>query len=272
MNKKTEDDSPLSAYVDDTVSGHNEKDTSADNSGSNPFSPYFGAIFSGRNEKDTSLDKSSSDQSRLEDFLGFNYTGSTVTQKYHGSILKQAQGLTALFAALFSAVTVFICVAVMLIILKGYDAQLLFPLIASVFADFFSAGLIVVMQNVAKSRDDFFRESVKAEYFAKVIGMIHQIDNEEKRLPLVQGVLDSYLVQFHQDGTEPEFFNKLVELVNTLSDDEKKHALIEKLMEYHFKQPAFPPTASTLNQHVFSEPTQPAAFPSALEDDGKTKV
>lgn len=246
MNRKTEEDSPFSAYID--------------------------AIFSGRNEKDTSVDNSSSNQSRLENFLGFNYNGSAVTQEYHVNILKQAQRLTALFSGIFAFVTAFICVMVAVIIIKGYDAQLLIPLIASVFADLFTGILIVVMQNVAKSRDDFFRESVKAEYFAKVVGMIHQIDNEETRLPLVQGVLDSYLVQFHQDGTETEFFNKLVELVNTVSDADKKQALIEKLIEYHFKQPAFPSVSSALNQHVFSEPTQPAAFPSALEDDGKTKA
>lgn len=246
MNKKTEEESPFSAYID--------------------------AIFSGRNEKDTSVDNSSSNQSRLENFLGFNYNGSAVTQEYHMSILKQAQRLTALFSGIFTLVTVFICVAVLLIILKGYDAQLLIPLIASVFADLFTGVLIVVMQNVAKSRDDFFRESVKAEYFAKVVGMIHQIDNEETRLPLVQGVLDSYLVQFHQDGTEPEFFNKLVELVNSVSDAEKKQALIDKLIEYHFKQPAFPSVTNTLNQHSISEPVQSAAFQSALEDDGKTNV
>lgn len=238
----------------------------------NWFSPFLNGIFTGRNKKDLSVDDSSEKQQRMEDFLGFNYNGSAVTQKYHMSILRQAQGLTALFAVIFSVVTLFICVAVMLIILKGYDAQLLIPLVASVFADLFTGILIVVMQNVAKSRDDFFRESVKAEYFAKVVGMIHQIDNEETRLSLVQGVLDSYLVQFHQDGTETEFFNKLVELVNSVSDADKKHALIEKLIEHHFKQPAFPPVAAALSQSPPQEQVQSDTLASVLEDDGKTNL
>lgn len=232
------------------------------------FTPYVDGIFSGRNKKDKSVDDSGTKQQRLVDFLGFNYNGSSVTQSYHLSILRQAQRLTVLFSIVFAVVTAFICVMTAIVILKGYDAQLLIPLIISAFVDLFSGILIIVMKNLSESRDAFFRESVKAEYFAKVIGMIHQIDNESTRLPLVQGVLDSYLVQFHQDGTETEYFNKLVELVNAVTNDEKKEALIEKLMEYHYKQPAFP-----------NGPNVPPLFGgsgtstlSALQDDGRNNA
>lgn len=232
------------------------------------FSPYMKGIFSGRNKKDKSVDDSGSKQQRLEDFLGFNYNGSAITQQYHMSILRQAQGLTALFSVIFTLVSVFICVMAALIILKGYDAQLLIPLIVSAVVDLISGVLIVVMKNLAQSRDAFFRESVKAEYFAKVVGMIHLIDNEATRIPLVQGVLDSYLVQFHQDGSDPEYFDKLVELVRTVSDEQSKLALIEKLIEYHFKPPAFPsiPTAP-----ASSGESDLSSILSGLADDGRSR-
>lgn len=229
------------------------------------FSPYMSGIFSGKNKKDLAVDDSSAKQQRMGDFLGFNYNGSVVTQQYHMSILKQAQRLTALFSIIFSFVTVFICGMVAVIILRGDDAKLLIPLIVSAVVDLLTGVLIVVMQNLAKSRDAFFQQSVKADYFAKVIGMIHQIDSESARLPLVQGVLDSYLVQFHQDGSEESFFNKLVELVNSVSDEKSKLPLIERLIEQHYKQPSFPGASPA-----------PGSGPTVLstdeQDDGRPAI
>ena len=125
------------------------------------------------------------------------------------------------------------------------------------------------MKNLSESRDAFFRESVKAEYFAKVIGMIHQIDNEAARLRLVQGVLDSYLVQFHQDGSDPDYFNKLIELVNSVSSEEQKLALIDKLIDLHYRKPEFPaeqPAAAPAGS-----PGSAAVQTAPTEDDGRSR-
>ena len=56
------------------------------------------------------------------------------------------------FSWMFS-LTAFICVMVGFIVLRGYDAKLLIPLIVSALADLISGGLIVVMKNLSKSRD-----------------------------------------------------------------------------------------------------------------------
>lgn len=157
------------------------------------FSPYVNEIFSGDNKKDDSVDNSNELQNRMGEYLAFAYYGSDTTRDYHYSILKQAEILTIVFTILFSLVTVFICVMVGFIVLgEGYDAKLLIPLIISAVTDLFSLVLIVVMQNLKKSRDAFFDENNKAERFGKIIGLIHTIQDENNKLPFIAKIIEGY--------------------------------------------------------------------------------
>lgn len=157
------------------------------------FSPYMSEIFSGDNKKDDSVDNSKELQNRMGEYLDFAYYGSDTTRNYHYSILKQAELLTVVFTILFVLVTIFICFMVGFIVLgEGYDAKLLIPLIVSAVTDLFSLVLIVVMQNLKKSRDEFFEENNKAERFGKIIGLIHTIQDENNKLPFIAKIIDGY--------------------------------------------------------------------------------
>lgn len=240
------------------------------------FNPYINTIFSGQNNKDLSVDDR--ERQELSQYLNFVYNGSDISKSYHYSILKQAQNLTVVFSVLFCLVTAFICVMVGFIVLRGYDAKLLIPLIISALADLISGGLIVVMKNLSKSRDDFFKENIKADYFAKIIGLIQTVNNENDRLFFIREFIDGYCEYFYKDSAKAEYFTKLVELVNAIQDESKKIPLLEKLIDGFLAQKeeaacagvlsaaAVPSAVSAAANAVPDAPADPDAAAAAPEE------
>lgn len=157
------------------------------------FSEYRTQIFSAKNKKDITVDDSSEAQSTISAYMKFIIDGSKVTQSYHFSIMKQAQSLITLFSVIFFLVTIFICIMVgYIIISNNYQAATLIPLLTGLATDIFSGSLILVMKSLMKSRDDFFKENVKAEHFSKIIGLINTLQEDKDRLPFIKTIIDDY--------------------------------------------------------------------------------
>lgn len=157
------------------------------------FSDYRTQIFSSRNKKDMTVDDSSEAQSTISAYMNFIIDGSKVTQSYHFSIMKQAQSLIVLFSVIFFLVTIFICVMIGYIIISNtYQAATLIPLLSGLATDVFSGSLILVMKNLMKSRDEFFKENVKAEHFSKIIGLIHTLQEDKDKIPFIKTIINDY--------------------------------------------------------------------------------
>ena len=157
------------------------------------FCDFKTQIFKKQNTKDNTVDSSSQAQSTISAYMDFVYNGSAVTRRYHYEIMKQAQLLLVVFSALFIMVTIFICIMIGFVIIRGnYKTATLIPLLAGIGTDLFSGALIIVMKSLIKSRDDFFKENVKAEHFSKIIGLIQTIEKDSDKKDFIKKIVDDY--------------------------------------------------------------------------------
>lgn len=157
------------------------------------FKNYKTKIFNTEYTKDNAVDNSSQAQTAISEYMHFVYNGSEITRYYHFNIMKQAQLLLVVFTALFSITTIFILIMIgVIIISKNYNSVTMIPLLAGLATDIFSATLILVMQNLLKSRDVFFRENIKAEHFSKIIGLIQTIEKDSDKKEFIKTIVDNY--------------------------------------------------------------------------------
>ena len=159
----------------------------------NPFSPYMDSIFPEDYKKDTNVDSASQAQATLSAYTNFLFNGSEITRSYHFGIMKQAQALLTVFSALFSIVTLFLCVMIgYVIITNNINSKTIIPIITAVAGDIFSGAMTCIMQHLLKSRDDFFRENTKVEHFSKVLGLVQTVKEEKNRLPFIESIVYGY--------------------------------------------------------------------------------
>lgn len=213
------------------------------------FKPYLGYIFSedtnqmstaavrrsnstkksGSVKKNTDVDDSAEMAKRNEQYFK---EGSYVTQQYHLKVLEQTQELTHLFTIVFACVTAFICLmAAYVIIFKVEQANALIPMLVAAFVDLLAGVLIVVLKLISKTRDDFFKESLKSEYYGKIIMLIQGVCDEEKQVELIRGCINDYFAYIFKESTEAEYFDKIVGLIDGVKTEEKKVELIKPIVQ-----------------------------------------
>ena len=158
------------------------------------FDDYIDEIFQTSNTKDTSVDNSEQIQYVFKErYLDFLYNGSETTQKYHMQILSQAQKLLFMFSILFVCVTGFIALMVLILIILNIEyTKFLVPLIISGFTDFISGILVIVMNKLFKSRDEYFEKNIISEHFSKIIGLIQTMKNEDDKTKMIEKIVDDY--------------------------------------------------------------------------------
>ena len=211
------------------------------------FKPYLGYIFSEESsqaaeekrsesarktsgvKKNTEVDDSAEVALRNEQYFK---EGSYVTQQYHLKVQEQTQELTHLFTIVFACVTAFICaMAAYIIIAKVDQANALIPMIVTGVVDLIAGTLIVVLKLISKARDDFFKESLKSEYYGKIIMLIRGVTNEEKQVGLIKSCIEDYFTYIFKEGTEAEYFDKIVGLIDSVKTEDKKVDLIKPIVE-----------------------------------------
>lgn len=170
-----------------------QKDTSGESNTDRIFDDVLQEIFSKENAKDKSVDSAHQTQTILAEYMQFIYNGSEITRSYHFSIMKQAQILLVVFTALFTLSTLFLLTVIGIIIFTMVSfSEFLIPLISGAITDIFSGILILVMKNLLKSRDDYFKESVKSEHFSKIVGLIQTIKSEDEKTKLINIIIEDY--------------------------------------------------------------------------------
>ena len=184
-------------------------------------------------KKNTSVDDSAE---RAKYYMQFLQEGSSVTQQYHHIVLEQTQQLIKVFTWVFALVTAFICAMVAYVIICQVDkANVLIPLIVTAVVDVISGILIVVLKLVSKTRDDFFKENLKAEYYSKIITLIKGVQDEEKQVELIRECINDYFGYIFKESTNAEYFDKIVGLVDSVKTETSKVALITPIVENYVK-------------------------------------
>ena len=180
-------------------------------------------------KKNTDVDDSAEMAKRNEQYL---QEGSQITQLYHHTVNEQTQQLTTVFTIVFACVTAFICaMAAYIIIAKVDQANALIPMIVAGFVDLIAGTLIVVLKLISKARDDFFKESLKSEYYGKIITLIKGVRDEEKQAALIKNCINDYFVYIFKEGNEAEYFDKIVGLIDSVKAEDKKVELIKPFVE-----------------------------------------
>lgn len=187
------DSNPIKDGFEQFEKTKERKENSSESDTDKIFDDVLKEVFSKENSKDKSVDSSYQAQAILTEYMQFIYNGSQITQNYHFAIMKQAQLLIAVFTALFVLSTLYLCVVIGIIIFTMVSfAEALIPLLTGAITNIFSGILILVMKSLLKSRDDYFKESVKSEHFSKIVGLIQTIKSEEEKAKLINKIIDDY--------------------------------------------------------------------------------
>lgn len=184
-------------------------------------------------KKNTSVDDSAE---MAKYYMQFLQEGSNVTQQYHHIVIEQTQQLIRVFTWVFALVTAFICAMVAYVIICQVDkANVLIPLIVAAVVDLISGVLIVVLKLVSKTRDDFFKESLKSEYYSKILMLIKGVQDEEKQVELIRECINDYFGYIFKESTDAEYFDKIVGLVDSVKTETSKVELITPIVQNYVK-------------------------------------
>lgn len=133
-------------------------------------------------------------KSSLDNINDFLLNGSTINQKYHDTEIKQAQVIIKWAMIIFSVVTAALIVMIFYILLKKDDhvAKELIPVISATVIDLMTIVIMKIMQSFINSKNDYFKQSAKAEEQTKVICLIRTVEDSDKRNEMIGKIIENY--------------------------------------------------------------------------------
>lgn len=159
-----------------------------------PLMNFESIVFDNAVSKDENINIQNQ-QINLNRYFDFLYNGSTTTNQYHADIINQAKKGLVFFMVVFSVVTSFICFMVGYVIITGNNnLEQTLTLLASALSEFLSAYMVTTMENLMKSRDKFFMESINSDKLSKMIGFVQNMSKEdsEAKNKMIEKLIDDY--------------------------------------------------------------------------------
>lgn len=159
-----------------------------------PLMNFESIVFDNAVSKDENINIQNQ-QINLNRYFDFLYNGSTATNQYHADIINQAKRGLVVFMVVFSVITSFICFMVGYVIITGNNnLEQTLTLIASSLSEILSAYMIKTMENLMKSRDKFFMESINSDKLSKMIGLVQNMRKEdgEDKNKMIEKLINNY--------------------------------------------------------------------------------